>query len=101
MLPQGDTPKRQSGKQDYQEERVMRNLSSQLERMLAESNERRGDLSKMSAQAILGLINRRAPEGEFALEDIMSSDDIEALSVNPFVPDVKALSPVIYQAIME
>lgn len=80
-------------------------LANRLEGLLVESKakEQGGDIdcSKMSAEEIIKVIDKRAPEGEFSLDEIMSDSEIETLSRNPNLDDLKAISEVIYSAVME
>jgi hypothetical protein len=80
-------------------------LATRLEGLLVESKtkEQSGgiDCSKMSAEEIIKVIDKRAPDGEFSLDEIMTDSEVETLSRNPNLDDLKAISEVIYSAVME
>jgi hypothetical protein len=79
-------------------------LSVKIEGLLAESKIASigAQIKSMSAEQIVSLIDRRAPEDdEFSLSDIFTDDEIEDLASNPNLQDLKALSPIIHRAVMD
>lgn len=76
-------------------------LNYQKLEAILESSQVGPDCGTMSAENLINLIDRRAPEGDFDVADVFSVSEIEALRSNENVEGIKDISKVLYDAIKE
>ena len=78
-------------------------LSLKIEGLLSEAKVKSAgpSVGAMTAEQLIDLIDKRAPDGEFSLQDIFTPDEVEALSRNPNLDAIEDISDVIYSALQE